>query len=149
MIDEDSKSGGASNGHYVTYLYADGLQLTFEITSYRAVNNATLILRLSAEAIDITITDSTYVVEVNGVQVSYDNISFVNVPSIAAPNMYPFTDYNLGNISLVEGVNTICLLTNNSDPMVGTMYATAPMVDCIKITTTAVLTWDPLLDNIG
>ncbi len=148
MVDEDVKGGGASNDYYVTYLYGVNITLTFEITSDRAVSNAVLYMRLSAEVMDITISPSNYTVLVNGAAMQYNSIVFTDVPGVAEPTMYPFEDYLVGTISLVEGVNTIQLITTNTDAMAGTMYATAPIVDCIKIETTAVLTWVPLTDNI-
>ena len=49
-------------------------------------------------------------------------------------------------VSLKEGYNCIQLITcNNMNPAgegQGTFAGTAPMVDCIKLNTTAVLTWD-------
>jgi len=51
------------------------------------------------------------------------------------------------SFSRLEGQNVITLITDNALSMGGTMGATAPMVDCIKLTTYAILTWDPVLGN--
>ena len=47
----------------------------------------------------------------------------------------------------MEGLNTITLTTANNNGMGGTMSGTAPIVDCIKITTSADLSWTPVTDN--
>lgn len=146
MIVEDSLDAGASNGHYVSYLYVSDIALVFEIESDRAVNNAQLVLRLSAEVMDITLTSETYSIIVNNTAIAYDDIEFIDVPIM--PEILPFRDIVIGNISLIQGTNIIELVTSNSDGMQGTMYATAPIVDCIKITTDAILTWDELTENI-
>lgn len=138
----------ASNGAHLTYLYVPGMTIDFVITSDRAVSDATIYLRLTAEAMSITITDETYTVSVNGERLEYGEIVFANIPDIAA-DLTPFADYLIAtNVSLREGQNTISLVTANSDVMMGTMAATAPVVDCLKITTSATLTWNPHLENI-
>ena len=57
-----------------------------------------------------------------------------------------FVDGITTNISLSEGYNLIQLVTCNSENPAGegngTFAGTAPMIDCIKIDTTAVLMWD-------
>ena len=151
VITADSVS--ASNGYFVTYLYAEGIALTYTIESDRAVDNVTLVLRLSAEVQDfyiapnaITPETPVYTVTVNGTPIMYSPIYFDDVPSVG--EHLPFNDYTLSvNVSLVEGTNTIILLTDNDIAMAGTMTATAPMVDCIKIETYANLTWEPVDGN--
>ncbi len=47
------------------------------------------------------------------------------------------------NAHLLEGENTLVLRVNNNTSIQGTTYqAVGPMVDCVKIETEAVLTWD-------
>ena len=53
----------------------------------------------------------------------------------------------IDNVSLEEGQNLIQLRTNNVNAVAGTTFvAHAPIVDCVKISTSAVLTWD---ENYG
>lgn len=133
----------ASEGKFVTYLYKNGIELEFGIVSDEAVSDAILYLRLSAEIKDITVTSDTYVVEINGEPYSYNDIVLDRVPSQSEGTVKPFEDYLIStSVSLKQGVNTVKLITSNSDPMEGTMYATAPMVDCIKIASTSTLSWD-------
>lgn len=129
---------GASGGYYVSYAYVNGFTLTFEFDSDRAVDDATVVLRISTESQNpMVLSDEQYLVEVNGTAVAYDGINLGPVPS---GGKAPFGDYvTIEGVSLVEGYNTIKLITNNDIGMGGTMYATAPMVDCIKIKTSAVL----------
>ncbi len=156
IIRDDSNGVvNASNGYFISYLYADGIALTFTIESDREVDNATLSLRLSAEIMDFYITSTvganlpTYTVTVNGTSINYGNVYFIDVPSQFEEISYlPFQDYVMSvNVSLVEGTNTVVLLTDNSIAMGGTMTATAPMVDAIKIETYAYLTWDVVSGN--
>ncbi len=148
LIVDDMKNGGASNGYYVSYLYTYGITLTFNFNSDRAATNASLYMRLSAEYMDFTLTSSMFAVVVNNTQIAYNDISFINVPGVNSETIYPFTDFYVGKVSLLEGANVVKLIVTNNTAMVGTMYSTAPMVDCIKIETEAVLTWTPLTDNI-
>jgi uncharacterized repeat protein (TIGR02543 family) len=149
IVPDASGDAGASNGHYVTYLYAksDATKLTFNFRSDRALSGVKLTLRLTAEIKDIVLkssggaADPVYTVKVNGQAVPYSEIWLSGVPSQGLGLVRPFEDVLLGSIDLLEGDNAIELITDNEIGMGGTMAATAPMVDCIKIDTYAVLTW--------
>lgn len=149
MILNDRKNPmGASNGFYVSYLYQNGLTLEYVIHSDKAVTDAKLVLRLSAEMMDIAINGESYSVIVNGTSIAYEDISFIGVPPMTAQAKYPFKDYTITtSLTLKEGENIIQLKTTNDEAMGGTMSATAPLVDCIKIYTTANLSWEPNEDN--
>lgn len=150
--------GQASNNRFVTYLYGKGITLNFEIYSDRNVDNVVLTLRLSGEVKDFFIQSTktiglleeepVYTIKVNNQTIQYSNISFTNVPSQSDNTLLPFKDFVISiNINLVEGKNVISLITDNELGMGGTMSATAPMIDCLKLTTYAILTWTPKLDN--
>ena len=145
---EDGESRNASNGKYVGWLYNEGLTLTFNVTSDAAVDDAKLALRLSAEYYDITLTDSNYTVAVNGNKVAYSDISFTGTDTAELP----FADYVLDSeVSLNEGSNVITLTVTNNEKKTGTLYATAPMVDCLYIYSDSDVEWDqgfPLTDNV-
>ena len=143
-----------SNGYYVTYLYSPGLYIDFVIVSDRAVSDAKIVLRVTAEtrgyALDPNLNDGTtesgtqysqYTITLNEVPIEY--------PTIEVEGGWPaFQDFTLTlNATLKEGVNTIRLTTANDHGMGGTMAGTAPVVDCIKITTSANLSWDPITSN--
>ena len=127
MIVNDATNLDASNGKYVSYLYKKGLSLDFYLASSEAVSDAVLTLRVAAEMDNISLSPDNYTIEVNGQPVMFDAIV-------------------IQNVALQVGANTIRLVTNNSvNPMgegMGTYQGPAPMVDCIKLTTAAVVTWD-------
>ena len=139
---------GASNGYYTWCLNNNGVTLDFVITSDRAVQDVELTVALSAEICDIYITASgdpneepVYRFVVNGEDIPYNDIYLDDVPGQGSGEVKPFQDYVIGNIDLVEGENHIQLITANNVGQGGTMTAMAPMVDCIKLTTNAVLTF--------
>lgn len=138
--------GGASNGYYTWCLNNTDVTLDFVINSDRDVDGIDLVVRMSAEIQDIYITangdptlDPVYKFIVNDQEISYQNIYFDNVPGQGSGEVLPFADFTIGKISLKKGENHIKLVTANSVGQGGTMTATAPMVDCIKLTTSAVL----------
>lgn len=151
IVKDTTGSGKASNGFFVSYLYNEGIALEFEINSDRDVKGAKLILRLSCEVQDIVINGNTYKVEVNGIPYTYSDIQLKDPPKdIFNGGVKEFADFEITPfLSLKEGKNVIKLITANRNPMQGTMYATAPMVDCIKIETEANLTWEPVTSNIA
>ena len=139
MIVNDATNLDASNGKYVSYLYKKGLSLDFYLASSEAVSDAVLTLRVAAEMDNISLSPDNYTIEVNGQPVMFD--------AIALEKGAKFADcIVIQNVALQVGANTIRLVTNNNvNPMgegMGTYQGTAPMVDCIKLTTTAVVTWD-------
>ena len=146
----------ASNGYFVVGMYANTSTLTFEIVSDKAVDDAKIVARFSTEdpagllngsesdPKSYSITKDTFQVKVNGEALAYETITF---NAIKVTNK--FRDYTIAsNVSLKEGVNVIELVTNNEQSLGGTTLATAPLVDCIKITTSATLTWEPNEDNL-
>ena len=142
-------NANASNGFYLTYLYSYGLFIDFVITSDRATE-ATLILRLSAEQRDpFVITDDEYLVTLNGTKVNYGSITIYGALAALQQQKLPFQDVISIPIQLVAGTNTIRFTTNNQNSMGGTMDATAPLFDCIKIDTIAMLNWNPLIENLN
>ena len=157
ILEDVTGNAGVSNGRFVTYLYGNGITLEYEIYSDRDIDNVTLTLRLSGEIKDFYIQAKTpnmlepepvYTIKVNGKALNYSNIYFYDVPSQSANTLLPFKDFVISvNVSLKTGLNVIELITDNELLMGGTMGATAPMVDCLKLTTYAVLTWEPKLDN--
>lgn len=135
----------ASGNRLVGYLYERGLGLEFCIASDMAVNDATLTVRITGEYTTMTYDSNEFQVIVNGVPLSYPRVT------IPVEGMYDIPACEdlivIQNVSLQEGSNEIKLLTNNSNAITGTTFkANAPMVDCLKIDTEAVLIWD---ENYG
>lgn len=137
---------GASNDRYVSYLYQMGLGLKFQLNCDVKKEGVTFVARLSQFIEDYSYTAENWAVYVNGEEINYPEISFTNVPAMqdSTATPLPFADFNLGNIDLKAGNNTIELITNNTDAINGTtMEAHAPLIDCIKFTADDfVLDWD-------
>lgn len=150
---------GASNGYFIGYQYDINCSLEFYIESDKTINDATISLSLSAEHHDFNMNPDNYQIYLNGVAINYSEIQFKNVPAPGDYNWYeisalPFKDYVIAiGASLKEGVNIIQLKTANKNAIEGTtMLADAPLIDCLKITTKATLTWSsahglPMLKN--
>lgn len=145
IVAEGASGAQASGGYYVSSLYYNGAYLEWKITSDAAVDDAVLYLRLSAEYYDATLTDDTFLVDVNGEALSFNDIVFDGViTEMSSQEKRPFTNYGIGTISLKEGENTVRLTVNNSNApgTTGTMRATAPMFDCIYVYSTSSLTME-------
>lgn len=139
---------GASNDRFVGYQYQVGCSLEFQFNSDMAVSDATIVISLSAEMRDFDIDAESYKMSLNGVDLDYGTISFTGVPAgssddVGSVNALPFKDYVIiENATLKEGMNVFSVVTMNDEAMSGTtILAKAPLVDCIKIETEAVLDW--------
>lgn len=146
---------GASGGRFVSSLYKKGLGLEFYIASSDAVENATITVSVAYDSSlekpgSLTFTSDEYQVIVNGTPMEFDDFTVVKGQKFSDKIV-------IEGVSLKEGANFIQLLTNNdrhpwNSPGEGTYQASAPVIDCIKITTSSVLMWDEnygLPANIG
>lgn len=131
-------NASASGGKAVSYLYRKNNSLEFYIACDEDVSGVKIVLSLGAEMDNINFSSDEFQVLVNGKALSYGNVSLANNNS--------FSDaITVDGVSLKKGENLIKLNVNNNKRPMGdasTYEATAPMVDCVKITTTAVLAWD-------
>lgn len=130
---------GAEGGAYLSYLYTPKMTISFRIASDKKVMDAVLTIRMAAELNNINLDSDNYQIKVNGKVLEYSRISL--------PTGAPFSDaLSFSGVTLEEGANLIELVTNNNvNPEgegMGTYQATAPILDCIKINTDAVLIWD-------
>ena len=129
-------------GHFVTYLYKKDATLTFSIYTETAVSNVGLFASLAAE-----IEPGGFVITPHG---DYGSID-LRKPDLGLGTMYAsaFYEHRVATISLQAGWNVIQLITNNENTANGgTMGAVAPMVDYIRLDTTATLSWYPEYDNL-
>lgn len=156
MVQQDTEdtNAGASNGYWVGYLYSTDISLDFVFTSTTAATDVTLKLRVTCEVKDITLTSDNYTIEVNGEKLTdYGTITLAGAStSDSSGYVRPFSNFtSRKKINLVEGENTIRLITTNADGMGGTMYATAPMVDCIMLSNLSGSTLDytKITDNLS
>jgi hypothetical protein len=140
---QEDKDKGWSNGYYVGPTYSDGFTLNFVFTADSA-ESANLVLRLGSEIENTALNSSNFSVKVNDTAVNFGTISVTKSTDMAGMVFY---DKNIPvTVNLVAGQNTISLtvlansLRGGDDPTGG------PMVDCVKIKTKAVLTWE-IVDN--
>lgn len=142
---------GASNDRVVGYLYENGNSLEFYIASDSDVSDATIAVSITGEYTTMSYDGNEFQVLVNDNPKDY---SRVTIDISSEDSVAPCEDrIVISNVTLNEGANLIQLKTNNTNAVSGTTFkANAPIVDCIKITTSAVLTWDenyglPVQDN--
>ncbi len=166
----------ASNGSVISYLYKQGMSVNFVIVCDRDVEDATLVLTLGAEFIDMRIDPSLYRIRVDpvndldlipveegGAWGAWDK-DFLNYYTGSNFKGYYIDSWDCGEVHidadkskqvvgiadfaitttlrLKKGVNSISLITNNSVSdlgvsLGGTLEAVAPVVDAIKIKTSA------------
>lgn len=152
----------ASNGYYVTYLFAPFLTLTFNIDSDRPVNDAKLTFRITCESVPYALSPteqdgetengtriSNYMITCNDSPIDYPLIEISDVTGHEATSgKRPFSDHVLTtSLNLQRGQNKFKFISSNNHGMGGTMAATAPVIDCIKIDTKAELSWNPITAN--
>lgn len=130
----------ASNDRVVGYLYQSGVSLEFPLASDSAVSDVQLVVRITGEYTTMSYDGNDFQVLVNDTPCNYDRITIEADQS----GFQPCQDLIvIEGVSLNEGANLIQLKTNNTNAVTGTTFASnAPVVDCIKLTTTAVVTWD-------
>lgn len=137
---DSEKAKGWSNGYFLGNTYAENT-VEFVISSDQAAEGQ-LILRLSSEIGNILLNNDVFGVEVNGTPVNY-SITVIN----SKAGSYDFTDYPIATkIGLKEGENVVKLIIKQNNLKDGNSIG-APFIDCIKISTKAKLTWNPLTEN--
>ena len=154
----DGKSEYGSSGNYtskegkqvaafVHFMYAEGDTLTWKVNSDVAATNVTLFMRLSGEygllneenELTYSFTDEMFQVKVNDEALSYGKVALHN---LIDKEFIPFQDYLVSAaVSLKAGENIIQMKVNNHDSLNGTIAATSPCVDCIKLYSSSTLTW--------
>ena len=150
MIESDKYEAGASNGYYVTYLYYKNAFVEFDIESDKEVDDAILTLRCSAQFYDMTFSTDDMSCEVNEEEIEYTTFSLKNTIGVDGDGLRPFDNHLMGKgIHLNKGTNKIVFTIWNSKGHGGTIYAEAPMFDCIYLSTDANLTWNPITSNLS
>ncbi len=135
------KALGWGEGYYVTSSYSTAFSLTFKVTADKAAT-ATLVLRVGSEIGNISMSSKDFSVKVNGTEVNYSNMSIMGSDGLDKMTFY---DKPVGTINLVKGENTITLSTNENTLRNGQLGG--PMIDSIKLTTTAGVTFTEKKDN--
>lgn len=163
---DDTENLTASNGYYVDGLWMPSCYLAFEFT-VSAETTATITMRLSTKY-GSTITDNEDDVcllvnpDITGIstyeelleQQKYDqkiNLPLNIVSAEMASKTKDFENYAVSQtVTLKAGKNVIWLYINNDTKGTGgTMYATAPIVDCMYLTSSATITQIKYNENLS
>lgn len=140
------------SGALVHFNYKKGNVLSFKINSPAAETGVSLIARFSAEygkalegadyedTID-AFDDEDFQVKVNGTAQKYGNVAIHNIVGTSGAEYIYCQDYYMGDINLVAGENTIELVVNNDKTLNGTIAASAPCIDSVKLFSNNSLTW--------
>ena len=140
--DEEIEKGW-SNGYFVSATHKEGICLTFVFNSDVEVSNATIVLRLGSEMGNLTFSPDEFEVKLNGEVIDYNPMYLTNSPVLEEMK---FVDKTITNTAtLVEGENVLTLTVLANTLSGGT--TAGPIIDCVKITSKANLSWNPLLDN--
>ena len=140
---EADKAKGWSEGYFVAYTYVANLQLDFVFES-DSDTSATIVLRLGSELGDLMLNPELFEVQLNGATVPYSSISISGNTDL---NQVVFQDFTVNtNAQLKAGQNTISLIVRDNK-LVANERVGGPCVDCVKITTSAVITWNPKTSN--
>lgn len=134
---------GWSNGYFVSATHKADICLTFNFTSDKEVTNATIVLRLGSEMGDLTFAPDNFEIKLNGEAIDYNPMYITNTPVLEEMKFVDKTITN--NAKIKAGENTITLKVLANTLSGGT--TAGPIIDCVKITSTATLTWEPLTDN--
>lgn len=140
---ESDKSKGWSEGHYVGYTYVANLKLDFNFES-DADAKATIVLRLGSELGNLLLTPDLFEVQLNGETVPYASLSLNGGTSLEDMKFYDLVVNTNANVK--AGANTLSLIVRDNKLVAGERVG-APCIDCVKITTSATLTWNPKTDN--
>lgn len=133
----------ASNGFYVGELGTKS-PISFVITS-DADTTATLKAVLGSNTLgNCTWNPTSFVVTVNGEAIQYKEFTTDN--GTDASNQENFKTKNLGEINLKAGENVL-VFTAGENTYRSNMPS-APSIDCLKITTNAVLSMEDVVENI-
>ncbi len=129
-------------GYYVSYQYEKGDTLTFHIIASEATT-ATLKGAFAVENSSIgsisSSGDNSTLIKVNGTSIDY-SLSLTMT----------FAEYTIGTVSLKQGSNTIEIIVNNDNKVLGGTYrAVSFNTDYLKLEgATGSLSWSPVYDNL-
>lgn len=140
---EADKAKGWSEGYFVGYTYVANLKLDFNFKSDAAAK-ATIIVRLGSELGNLMLTPDIFEVQLNGATVPYASLSLNGGTTLEDIKFYDLVVNT--NAQLKAGDNTISLIVRDNK-LVANERVGGPCVDCIKITTSANVTWTPKTEN--
>lgn len=140
------------SGAMVHFNYNKGNVLSFTINSPAAENGVSLFARFSAEygkpvtgdGFEDTVdefSDEDFQVKVNGTAQQYGNVAIHNIVGTSGAEYIWCQDYYMGDVNLKAGENKIELVVNNNKTLNGTIAASAPCIDSVKLFSNNSLTW--------
>ncbi len=136
------KALGWSGGYYVGYTYTSECEMEFVFNADKA-STGTVVVRLGSELGNIMLTPSAVSFSLNGANINYGSLSLQNSASMAEMK---FKDYQLAaNATIKQGENKLVMKINQNN-LRGSSTG-GPTIDCVKITTDAVITYDAKTDN--
>lgn len=140
------KDLGWSNGYYVGFTHTSECELTFKFTADKADDSAMIVIRLGSELQKMTMTPTDVSITLNGKMLPYG--SFTIEGSNGQMGEVRFKDYTVSSsAALKAGENTVVLKVNDNS-LRGTNSTGGPMVDCLKVTSSSVLTFDAHETNL-
>ncbi len=140
---DEQKALGWSNGYYVGYTYSANLEITFEFEADKAATG-TVVLRLGSELGAITLDPTSFAIKLNDSDIAYQSLYVEGSNDYPSMKFYDLTVTT--SAALKAGKNTISLVILPNTLCLGTKTG-GPTIDCLKVTTTAALTWTPKTEN--
>lgn len=136
------ENADASNGFYVGSMHSTKCIITFVITS-DVDTTATLRVLLGNELSAMKLNPANFIISVNETPFEYDEFE---LPAEVKAVGRTFSQFKLGDISLVAGENTITFQVGPNEYCNGA--AGGPLFDAMKLTTQATLTMTEYPENI-
>ena len=151
----DNVAKSMSNGFCIAYWNTPGTTLTFNINADKASENNTITLRVSSEYGSLDVTKEALSVIVNDEELDYSPFTIVgeNLSNVTDWHglAVPFADYNISaKFPLKAGENVIKIRTNANEmgfPEDSFLNSVSPDLDCIKIKSDSVLTWNSMWEE--
>lgn len=137
------KNMGWSSGYFVGYTYTTDFSMDFKFTADSA-EKCTIVLRLGSELGDISLSPESFRVTLNGSSISYNSI-YIEGSELSKMKFYDKT-VAIG-VALKEGENVLNLKVCANNLRNG--QTGGPVIDCVKLQTTAKLTYTENTDNPG
>lgn len=136
------ENADASNGFYVGSTHSTNCIITYAVSA-DADATATLRVLLGNELSAMQITPETLIIKVNDEVFEFDAFE---LPAEVKTVGKTFTQFNLGDIQLVNGENTITFQVGENEYCNGT--SGGPLFDAIKLTSEAELSMTEYPENI-
>lgn len=134
----------ASNMRAVGYTYMDGLTFTFRFDSDKQVSDVSLYVSLSSEIGTVTFNPSNLGILLNGTEINYADMTVTGTTNVVSA----FKEYAVSSgLTLNEGENVVQLVIRDN-LLIGGERIGGPIIDCIRVQTSANLTWQPYSYNI-